>query len=239
MNRTHATLLGTLLVTILAAAPARGQNTAIIAAPFAANRHAEFLQVAKQGDIDCLFIGDSITDFWRLKGKPVYDEFFGSLKCANFGISGDRTQGVLWRMQNGELEGYTPKVMMLMIGTNNIGGGAQPLNTPPEIAEGITAVVSKFRTTFPSARVLLLGVFPRGAVSTAPQRESIRQINSIISKLHDGDKVVYMDIGPRFLEPDSSISKEIMPDALHLTEKGYRIWAAAVAPTLKMLLKTK
>lgn len=221
---------------VLAAAQVPAQNTAVIPAPFQPQRHEGFVEIAKKGGIDCLLMGDSITDWWRSIGAAVYDKHFGSLKCANFGISGDRTQGVLWRMENGELEGYTPKLMMLMIGTNNLGGGTRPGNTPEEIADGITAVVSKFRTKFPQARVLLLGVFPRGRTADNPARERIREINAIIAKLDDGKSVKYMDIGAKFLEPDGSISVEVMKDGLHPTEKGYQIWADAVMPTFLELL---
>ena len=219
--------------------PAAAQNTATIPTPFQPARHEAFVEIAKKGDIDCLLMGDSITDWWRRGGQEVYEKNFGSLKCANFGIAGDRTQGVLWRMENGELEGYTPKLMMLMIGTNNLGGGARPGNTPEEIAEGITAVVKKFRDKFPEAKVLLLGVFPRGASPTTPARDQIKQINDIIAKLDDGKIVRYMDIGPKFLEPDGSISKEVMADGLHPTAKGYEIWAAAVMATFLELLGKK
>jgi len=226
-----------LAATLVAAVPAAAQNTAIVPTPFNPTRHEAFVEIAKQGNIDCLLMGDSITDFWRSIGREVYDKHFGALKCANFGISGDRTQGVLWRMENGELEGYTPKLMMLMIGTNNLGGGRGRVgNTPEEIAEGITAVVSKFRTKFPEAKVLLLGVFPRGASPDNPAREAIKQINGIIAKLDDGKSVRYMAIGPKLLEPDGSISVEVMKDGLHPAAKGYEIWAEAVMPTFLELL---
>lgn len=223
---------------VTAAPPAQGQNTAIIPAPFNPQRHEAFVEIARKGDIDCLLMGDSITDWWRNRGIGEYEKNFGSLKCANFGIAGDRTQGVLWRMENGELEGYTPKLMMLMIGTNNL-GGRNPGNTPEQIAEGITGIVAKFRTKFPEAKVLLLGVFPRGAAADAPQREPIKQINRIIAKLDDGKFVRYMDIGDKFLQPDGSISAEVMPDGLHPSAKGYEIWAAAVMPTFHELLGRK
>lgn len=228
-----------LALSLVVAVPAAAQNTAVIPAPFQPQRHEAFVEIAKHGNIDCLLMGDSITDWWRSIGKAVYDKHFGSLKCANFGISGDRTQGVLWRMENGELDGYTPKMMMLMIGTNNLGGGTRPGNTPAEIAEGITAVVTKFRTKFPQARVLLLGVFPRGRTADNPARERIREINAIIAKLDDGKSVKYMDIGAKFLEPDGSISVEVMKDGLHPTEKGYQIWADAVTPAFLELLTGK
>jgi lysophospholipase L1-like esterase len=225
------------LLLVAATTGLQAQNTALVPAPFQPQRHEEFLKVAAAGDIDCLFIGDSITDWWRRAGKPVFDEHFGSWKCANFGIAGDRTQGVLWRMESGELEGYTPKAVMLMIGTNNLGGGRGGRgNTPEEIAVAISAIVTRFRVKWPNAKVLVLGVFPRGAAATAPQREPIRQINNIIAKLDDGVNVRYLDIGDKFLQPDGSISTEVMADGLHPTAKGYAIWAEAVAPTLKQML---
>ena len=229
-------LAGALLLTIcLAPVQAQSQNTALIPAPFAEGRHVEFLERAKQGDIECLLMGDSITDWWRRAGQAVYEENFGSLKCANFGIAADRTQGVLWRFANGELDGYTPRLMMLMIGTNNLRFRGPP-NTPEEVSMGIAAIVTRFRAKFPEAKVLLLGVFPRGADPTDPLREPIRRINDIISGLDDGEYVRFMDIGDRFLEPDGSISTEVMADALHPTELGYEIWADAVMPTFTEML---
>ena len=233
------TLFGASLLAALTPVQAHSQNSAVIPAPFREERHAGFVEIAQQGDIDCLLMGDSITDWWRRasSGLPVYEENFGSLNCANFGIAADRTQGVLWRMENGELDGYTPKLMMLMIGTNNLRYRGQP-NTPEEIAMGIAVIVTKFRTKFPEAKVLLLGIFPRGAEATDPLREPIKQINSLIATLDDGEYVRFMDIGDRFLEADGSISVEVMADALHPTERGYRIWADAVMPTFREMLGT-
>jgi lysophospholipase L1-like esterase len=219
------------------ALPVRAQNTAIIPAPFQEQRHAEFVEIAKQGGIECLLIGDSITDWWRRAGLAVYEANFAPLRCANFGIAGDRTQGVLWRMQNGELEGYTPKLMMLMIGTNNLTAGrGRQANTPEEIAEGVAVIVKTFRAKFPEARVLLLGVFPRGAEPTSQYREPIRRINEIIAGLDDGRHVRFMDIGHRFLEADGTMSREVMADGLHPTTRGYEIWADAVMPTFREMM---
>src|SRR5690606_38799686 len=134
-------------------------NTAVIPnlAPFFQAKHQANLEVARRGDAEVLFIGDSITDFWRneegeFAGKPVFDEYFGHWKVANFGIAGDTTQGVLYRLRNGEGEGFSPRAVMLMIGTNNTGR-----NTAAEIAEGIGAVVLELQQRFSEARILLLG----------------------------------------------------------------------------------
>lgn len=203
--------------------------------------HARFLELAKRGGVDLLFLGDSITDAWggeghdpkRSAGNEIFTKEFEPLKAANFGIGGDRTQHVLWRLQNGEMEGIQPKVVMLMIGTNN---SNRMDNTAEEIAEGVATVVKEIHKRSPKAKVLLLAIFPRGAMPN-PQREKIKKVNDIIAKLDDGGKTVkYLDIGAKFMQPDGSISKEIMPDYLHLSPAGYRIWADAVKGPIQELL---
>jgi lysophospholipase L1-like esterase len=221
------------LIAVRAPAP----NTATIPslAPMFQQKHQANLEVAKQGDVDLLFMGDSITDFWRntegnFAGKPVLDKYFGNLKVANFGIAGDTTQGVLYRLQNGEGQGFSPKAVMLMIGTNNTGR-----NTAAEIAEGVGAVVLEMQKDFPKARILLLGIFPRGAASD-PVRATVIAINTIIARLHDSQRVTYLDIGPKFLDTGGNIPKDVMSDGLHPTTKGYEIWAEAVREPLASLL---
>jgi beta-glucosidase len=214
-------------------------NTAImpsLAAGFVA-KHQANLEVAKQGDATLLFMGDSITDFWRnpegaYAGKPVLDKYFGQWKVANFGIAGDTTQGVLYRLQDGEGQGFKPKAVMLMIGTNNTGR-----NSAAEIAEGVGAIVLALQNSFPDAKILLLGIFPRGR-ATDPVRGTIAEINKTISKLHDGTRVHYLDIGAGFLDADGNIPQDVMSDGLHPTGKGYEIWAKAViAPLTAMMGK--
>ncbi len=204
--------------------------------PFFQSKHEANLEVAQKGDIEVLFMGDSITDFWRntegvFAGKPVLDKYFGHLKVANFGIAGDTTQGVLYRLQHGEGQGFSPKAVMLMIGTNNT-----QRNTAAEIAEGVGAVVLEMQKDFPKAKILLLGIFPRGPAHD-PVRETIAEINSIIARLHDGDRVHYLDIGSKFLDAEGNIPKDVMSDALHPSTRGYEIWAEAVKEPLANLLK--
>jgi len=214
-------------------------NTAIVpslAQGFVA-KHQANLEVAKQGDANVLFMGDSITDFWRnpegaYAGKPVLDKYFGQWKVANFGIAGDTTQGVLYRLKDGEGKGFTPKAVMLMIGTNNTGR-----NSAAEIAEGIGAVVLELQRDFPTAKILLLGVFPRGRAAD-PVRATIADINKTIAKLHDGSRVHYLDIGKGFLDADGNIPTDVMSDGLHPTTKGYEIWAKAVIEPLSALVGT-
>ena len=196
-------------------------------------RHEGFVEIAKKGDVDVLFLGDSITDGWRGK-KAIWDKHFGAMKAANFGIGGDRTEHVLWRIQNGELNGITPKVAVLMIGTNNSGG-----NSADQIADGITAIVKTIREKSPSTKVLLLAVFPRGADSKFPQRVKLAEVNQKVAKLDDGKNVRYLDIGSKFLESDGTLTKQVMPDLLHLSERGYQIWADAITPTLNEMLGRK
>jgi lysophospholipase L1-like esterase len=212
-------------------------NSAIVPglAPFFRQKHQANLAVAKEGKAELLLLGDSITDFWRnergpFAGKQVLEKRFGQWKIANFGIAGDTTQGVLYRLLNGEGEGFSPRAVMLMIGTNNTGR-----NTAEEIAEGIGAVVLLLRKCFPESRILLLGVFPRGRAND-PVRRTIGEINNAISKLADGDRVLYLDIGAKFLNPDGNIPADVMSDALHPSSKGYEIWAEAVESTLSKLM---
>ena len=196
------------------------------------DRHKGFLEVARGGNIDLLFVGDSITDLWRSRGKPVWDENFAPLKAANFGIGGDTTQGVLWRMQNGELEGFKAKLIVLMLGTNNINR-----NPNDEIVDGDRLIVEEFKKRQPQPKVLVLGIFPRAMPADSPFRASIKDINSKLAKMNDNKQVFYMDIGDKFLTPDGTLTTEIMADGLHPTEKGYRIWADATLGRVKELMK--
>lgn len=196
-------------------------------------RHEGFVKIAKQGGVDLLFMGDSITDGWRGGGKKVWQANFAPLKAANFGIGGDRTQHVLWRMLNGELDGIQPKLVVLMIGTNNLRS-----NSDEEITEGVTTIVREFQKRTPQSKILLLGIFPRAVEASDPARARIKNINAMIAKLDDGGKKVrYLDIGQKFLTDDGTLTKEIMPDALHPNEKGYEIWAAAIVDVVNEMLK--
>lgn len=195
--------------------------------------HESFLERARQGNVDLLFLGDSITAGWKNAGKTVWERHYAMRHAANFGIGGDRTQHVLWRLDNGEIEGIKPRVAVLMIGTNNAGA-----NRSDEIAEGIETIVKTLRNKLPETKVLLLAVFPRGEKPNKT-REKLAAVNQRIAKLDDGKTVKYLDIGPRFLNNDGTISKEIMPDFLHLTPKGYTIWADAIEPTLWSMLVGK
>ena len=196
-------------------------------------RHEGFVAKAKEGNIDLLLHGDSITDWWQQDANlPMFNKYFGNIRTANFAVAGDTTQGVLWGLRNGEGQGFQPKAVMLMIGTNNTGQ-----STGPEIAEGVGAVVMELRRNFPSAKILLLAIFPR-ALPGDPVRDKIAEANQIISRLDDKKNVFYMDIGQKFLDdkgvflPDS-----FRPDNLHPLAKGYDIWGEAVSAKLAELMK--
>jgi lysophospholipase L1-like esterase len=193
--------------------------------------HQKFVDRAKQGDVDLLFLGDSITEGWTYN-KPDFEKYFGKYKTANVGISGDRTQHVLWRIENGELNfPHPPKVVVLLIGVNNL------TNDPPEkVATGVTNIVHILRNET-NAKVLLLGVFPWGQKADDPKRAKVKALNEIISKLDDGKEIRFLDIGEKFLEADGSMSPEVMKDFLHPTKKGQEIWAEAMLPTLDEMMK--
>ena len=197
-------------------------------------RHLGFVETASKGNIDLLFHGDSITDWW-VQGdanKAMFDKYFGDIKTANFAIAGDTTQGVLWGLKNGEGQGFQPKAVMLMIGTNNSG-----TFSAPEIAEGVGAVVLEMRKDFPDAKILLLAIFPRSTPGD-PVRDKIAEVNKIISKLDDQRHVFYMDIGARFLdEKGYFLPDAFRADNLHPQAKGYDIWGAAVKDKLAELMK--
>jgi lysophospholipase L1-like esterase len=204
-------------------------------------RHEGFLAQAKANQINVLFLGDSITDFWQTRGSNVWNQYYAPRQAADFGISADRTQHVLWRIAQGELDGLKPKVVVLLIGTNNTGKektSDKIRNTTEEAIEGVTAVVKAVHAKLPGSKLLLLGIFPRGEAND-PQRQQIKEINSAIAKLADNSSIVYLDIGDQFLSADGSLSKEIMPDLLHPSEKGYAIWAKAMEPTLAAMLGAK
>lgn len=204
-------------------------------------RHAAMNERVKQGaakgDIGVLFVGDSITQGWEGEGKNIWQSFYQKRNSVNLGIGGDRTQHVLWRLQNGNAQGLAqpaagtaPKVAVVMIGTNNVS------DTPPaETAAGISAIVSLLKQKVPGIKVLVLGIFPRDE-KPAFAREKNTQVNDIIRSLDDGKHVYFMDIGATFLNADGTISKEVMPDFLHLSADGYRRWAEAIEPKLSELL---
>jgi lysophospholipase L1-like esterase len=190
----------------------------------------------KQGNVDMLIIGDSITQGWEKEGKEVWKQYYDKRNAVNLGIGGDQTQNVLWRLENGNIDGISPKLAMLMIGTNNANTNKQ---TPEDIIAGVKAIVEKLREKLPGTKVLVLGIFPRGADDQNPIRQTNIKANEGIAKLADNEMVFYMDIGDKFLDSEGNLSKDIMYDLLHLSPKGYTIWAEAVEPMVSKLMDEK
>ncbi|GAT32631.1 lysophospholiPASe L1 [Terrimicrobium sacchariphilum] len=178
--------------------------------------------------IQLVFDGDSITDGWQGKGRRTFDERYGKIGVFDFGLSGDRTQNLLWRLYNGQVDKVRPKLVVLLIGTNNIGFGEKP----EDAAAGVKAVVEEYRKRLPESVILLQAVFPRGQSPQDQARPKIDTLNREIAKLADGEKVVFLDFGEKFLNPDGSVNADLMPDFLHPNDKGYVVWADAIQPVI-------
>jgi beta-glucosidase len=205
-------------------------------------RHEQFMKdkeaALKKGPVRLVWIGDSITDAWRLgEQNTLYKERWGKYNPLNLGISGDKTEHVLWRLEHGELDGLAEgtKLVVMMIGTNNLGNA--PTASPEDTAEGIKCLVKTIRQKLPESKILLLGVFPRGKEAENPFRSKIKKINDTISKLDDGKQVKYLDIADAFLDKDGVLPPDVMPDQLHPNAHGYELWADAVVPTIDQMIK--
>jgi lysophospholipase L1-like esterase len=210
------------------------ENDAIKPVPRDGNwnkRHELLNSRVKDGKAELLFIGDSITQGWEGPGKDAWAKHFAPKNAVNLGIGGDRTQHVLWRLDNGNIADIKPKLAVIMIGTNNARS-----NKPEETAAGVTAIVTKLREKLPETKILLLAIFPRGADKTDQLRLTNDKVNEQIAKLADGKMIEFLDIGPKFLAEDGTLSKEIMPDLLHLSVKGYEIWAEAIEPHVTRMM---
>jgi len=204
--------------------------------------HAQLLEKTKKGRIDIYFEGDSITRRWGATDYPLLlanwkENFFG-WNAANFGWGADTIQNILWRLNNGELDGVHPKVMVLLAGTNNVGRTVLPSGDDAkveDITKGIKAVVDTMRAKAPDATLILMGIFPRNdniAVMT-----TINRINANIAKLADGKKVRYLNINDRLADKDGRLFPGMMnADGLHPAIKGYQVWADALKPLFTQLL---
>lgn len=208
-------------------------------------RHQEKLterdRLVSSGEhLGIVFVGDSITHSWEKAGKQLWAERFAKHGAFNIGFSGDRTEHVLWRLglgdageENNEIAGLKPKLFVMMIGTNNTGHRQDP---PEETAAGIEQIVDRLHELAPESKVLLLGVFPRGATTDHPLRQLNDAINQRIADLGERDYVEFLNINEVFLDDDGVLSKKIMPDLLHPKAEGYRLWADAIGPHIERLL---
>jgi lysophospholipase L1-like esterase len=209
-------------------------------------RHQEKVDRVAQGNVDLLMIGDSITHGWEKSGAAVWDKYYASRNAVNLGFSGDRTQHVLWRLENGEIDNINPKLAVLMIGTNN---SNREDYTAEQIADGIKAIVCTLRKKLPETKVLILAIFPRGDdlqrkdktqdAAYNHQWAKNNKASELASKMADGKMIFYLDINKAFLNDEGVLTREVMPDLLHPEEKGYALWAEAMEPVLAELMGEK
>ncbi len=196
-------------------------------------RHAALLARAKKG-ADVVFLGDSLTQGWEgPDGAEAWKKHFEPLKAANFGAGGDHTEHVLWRLTEGkELQELKPKVIVLQVGGSNLAA-----NSTDEIVDGVTAVVKELSAQKPAAKVLLMGLLPRGAKADDKFRNKIKEVNKGLAQLDDGKKVRYLDPGAKFLDKEGDLTEDLMPDGLHPSAEGYAAWAEAIKAPLEELLR--
>lgn len=197
-------------------------------------RHDQKLaDLEKMKKVDLLMVGDSITHGWEGRGRKVWEEHYAARNAFNIGFSGDRTENVLWRLQHGAVKGISPKLAVIMIGTNNTGHRQDPAQ---ETAAGIKSIIAELQKQLPKTKILLLAIFPRGAKSDDPLRKLNTSINQIIAGYADGKKVFFLDINSEFLDDDGTLPKSVMPDLLHPHEAGYATWAKAMEPSIAKLM---
>lgn len=199
------------------------------------NRHEEkLIQRKSMKQVDLLMVGDSITHGWENGGVETFKKHFADRKPLNIGFSGDRTEHVIWRLQNGAVDDIDPKLAILMIGTNNTGHRKE---NPASTAEGIVRIVDELKLRLPKTKILVLAVFPRGDNTDHPLRKINDEINEIIKSLENEDRVTFLNLNEHFLDDDGTLPKSVMPDLLHPNPEGYRIWAEAMEPHVADLMK--
>ncbi|HNY26119.1 MAG TPA: GDSL-type esterase/lipase family protein [Candidatus Sumerlaeota bacterium] len=228
-------------------------NTAVVPTPKLEDdsydwwtRHADVLKVKQNANPEIVLIGDSITHFWGgepkahiSNGPKAWDSVFGKHKVLNLGFGWDRTQNVLWRLDHGEFDGLHPRAVVLHIGTNNTAGTPNAReNTPDEIAEGVRAICTRIHSKSPDTTILLMAVMPREEKADNPRRATIKEINQRLAELGKVEGIRFLDIGPKMLQADGTLSKEIAPDFCHPSEKGYQIWADSLKPEIEKILGT-
>ena len=199
--------------------------------PWAQNLHQRINNDFLKGKADLVFLGDSITRGW-IHSKEIWQKYYGHRKAINGGISSDRVEHLLWRVEHSHWESIDPQLVVLLIGVNNLA-----LNTAPEIASGINQIVAEIKRRTTSARILLLGIFPSGKDPEHKRRHKILQVNSLLETIADGDRVFYTDLGHHFLNEGGFLSKRMMYDYLHLSKQGFRVWAEALEPKISSLLE--
>lgn len=200
-------------------------------------RHNGFLARTKENatkKIGVIFLGDSITQGWDDTGKEVWDKNYEPLGAVNYGIGGDTTRQILWRLQNGEVEGLSPKLVVLKIGTNNLYGDNNA-GSDEEIADGIKAIIGQLQMRLPKSKILLLGVLPRQNEYFTGRTS---HISSLISKFADGKTIRFLDMSDQFQTAPGKVKPELYDDdQLHLKAAGYEVWAQTMAPVFEQMMK--
>ncbi len=195
--------------------------------------HRRFVEQGAQGNIDILFLGDSITAFWQSWwARRLWESTYAGRGSANFAIGGDTTENILWRLRDGELSNVRPRVAVLLAGINDLILRGEPVNA----VQGIIDIVSEVQTALPDCKVLVLAIFP-SAQPGSPRRKLIEEANTLLrARLEGRSRTLFIDIGSRFLESDGTLSRSVMPDLVHLSTRGYRIWVDAMEKPLQSLL---
>lgn len=196
-------------------------------------QHEHALARIRQGNIDLVMIGDSITQGWGTEGRRIWDTYYGHRRAVNLGFNSDRTEHVLWRLDRGEIDGIHPKLVVVMIGTNNTGAHHDP---PEETAAGIHAILTALRTRLPTAKILLLGLFPRTASADDPIRRINRAVNDHLRAYADNQHIFFLDLSQHFLDVRGNLSQDLMPDFVHPNEHGYQVWADGMEDMIRKLL---
>jgi lysophospholipase L1-like esterase len=197
---------------------------------FWANHLAHLDQASANADAEVLFLGDSITYQFSTVGADTWSARIVPLQALNLAVSGYQTQHVLWQISNGELDRLHPRVIVLLIGTNNLN------DSVPNIVRGITRVVTQLHQKLPKSRLLLLGLLPRDIIPGSEYREKILAINHHLVRLDDGSMTRFMDMGDAFLAPDGKMRLDTTTDGLHLSASGYAVWFSQMNPMLSELL---
>jgi len=192
-----------------------------------------YKKLKKLDSIELVFLGDSITQAWEnFEPSKVWDQFYQHRGALNLGFAGDRTEHLLWRIENGELDGLSPRLVVLLIGTNNTG---HRLDAADDTANAIQVILAAIKNKLPQTKTLLLALFPRSAKPTQRLRILNNDINQLIHVYADNKTVFFLDIGAYFLNKEERLDETIMNDFLHLNADQYQVWAEAMEPTIQQL----
>lgn len=200
----------------------------------------------QKGNVDILLVGDSITHGWK-RHPEISKEYFGDQQVVNLGHPADKTENIIWRLLNHEMEAINPQVAIILAGTNNSNNDEYSI---AEIAGGVEAIIQVLQAKLPETKILLLGILPRGSreqrieiknglteAAMNPKWEKINQVNQMIEHFADGEDVVYLNINQAFLDEDGALPVAVMPDMLHPNEKGYKIWGQHMTPALEKMMQ--